>query len=222
METQKLSIDRLGRFDSEPSRPDLERFFFLDDEDRRLIDKRRGDHNRLGFALQLTTVRYVGAFLPDPLEVPWSVVEYLAGQLGLADSSVVKRYTDRAKTAYEHAWEIQAAHGWRDFFRDEQVRARFGEFLEHRAWTHTESRYALFAQAVAWLRRHQVLLFSGRELMRRVVAAIEQARERTNRLVAEAAQSADDQMPGRLRSLLAVPVGPYPPDFRETPVLVSS
>lgn len=201
------SVDRLGHFDTEPSRPELERFFFLDDEDRRLIDKRRGDHNRLGFTLQLTTVRYVGAFLSDPLAVPWSVIDYLSEQLGIDDPSCIKRYTERSKTAYEHAWEIQASQGWRDFFKDEQVQHDFGEFLEGRAWTHTEGRYKLFAQAVAWLRRHQVLLFSGKELMRRVVAAIEQAKARTHRIVAEAAASADAEMPHRLTSLLAVPVG---------------
>jgi hypothetical protein len=41
-----------GTFQQEPTRPELERFFFLDDEDRSLIGKRRGDHSRLGFALQ--------------------------------------------------------------------------------------------------------------------------------------------------------------------------
>lgn len=34
-----------GSFADEPTRPELERFFFLDDEDRKLIAKRRGDHN---------------------------------------------------------------------------------------------------------------------------------------------------------------------------------
>ena len=72
-----------GRFVGTPSRAELERFFFLDDEDRKLIAKRRGDHSRLGFALQMCTVRYIGRFLPDdPLDVPWAVVEYL-GERGL-------------------------------------------------------------------------------------------------------------------------------------------
>jgi hypothetical protein len=40
-----------GQFNGTPTRRELERFFFLDDADRRLMAKRRGDHNRLGFAL---------------------------------------------------------------------------------------------------------------------------------------------------------------------------
>jgi len=61
--------------------------------DKDLLGDRRGDHNRLGLMLKATTVRYVGRFLEDPLDVPWPVVEYLAGQLGIADTSCVKRAT---------------------------------------------------------------------------------------------------------------------------------
>ncbi|WSA96257.1 DUF4158 domain-containing protein [Streptomyces sp. NBC_01795] len=69
---------RSDRFADEPTRPELERVFFLDDEARKLIAKRRGDHSRLGFTLQMCTVRYIGLFLEDPLAVPWPVVEHLA------------------------------------------------------------------------------------------------------------------------------------------------
>ena len=40
-----------GRFNGAPSQAELEKVFFLDDADRVLVGRRRGDHNRLGFAL---------------------------------------------------------------------------------------------------------------------------------------------------------------------------
>lgn len=82
-----------GRFGAY-SRVELERFFHLDDEDRRLIEARRRDYIRLGFALQVVTVRHLGMFLPDPLEVPPELVGYLAEQLAIEDPTCVKRYTD--------------------------------------------------------------------------------------------------------------------------------
>ncbi|WP_093263853.1 DUF4158 domain-containing protein [Saccharopolyspora shandongensis] len=37
------------------SRAELERFSFLDDVDRGLVETKRRDHNKLGFSLQLVT-----------------------------------------------------------------------------------------------------------------------------------------------------------------------
>ncbi|KJS52834.1 hypothetical protein VM98_28945 [Streptomyces rubellomurinus subsp. indigoferus] len=144
----QIKAEAYGRFVEEPTRPELERFFYLDDVDRDLIALRRASHQQLGFAVQMCTVRYVGRFLvADPLDVPWSVVEHLAVQLGIEDPSVVKRYAERRQTAYDHAWEIRDAYGYHQF-EDHEWGRKFRTLLHGRAWTHAEGPVALFNQAV--------------------------------------------------------------------------
>src|ERR1022692_3182588 len=108
-------VGAYGRFTGELSAAEVERFFYLDDADRNLIARRRSDHHRLGFAVQLGTVRAVGRFLEDPLDVPWPAVEFLAGQLEIGNASCVKKYVQRPQTPYEHAWEIRDRYGYRSF-----------------------------------------------------------------------------------------------------------
>jgi TnpA family transposase len=94
---------RYGCYHGPPTRAELEKIFFLDDEDMALIGRRRGEHMRLGFALQMVTVRYLGCFLTDPLAVPNEVLDVVATQLGITDPSCVKRYVEREKTRLDHA-----------------------------------------------------------------------------------------------------------------------
>lgn len=81
-----------GRYVGDPSADELTRYFYLDDADHEVIGVKRGDHNRLGFALQLTTVRFLGTFLEDPADVPSSVLQTLVRQLRVTNLDQLPRY----------------------------------------------------------------------------------------------------------------------------------
>lgn len=190
-----------GRFVGAPSRAELEQFFFLDDADQRLIAKRRGDRNRVGFALQLGTVRFLGMFLADPTDVPAEVVAYVAEQVGAADASCLDGYMGRRATRFEHMAEIVAEHGYRDFAAAEKDIVRW---LDDRAWTSGEGPTALFAGAVSWLRERLVLL-PGLTTLRRLVGRVRD--EGMQRLWDVLAALVTRQQARRLERLLVVADG---------------
>ena len=189
-----------GRFGS-LSRLELERFFHLDDEDRKLIATRRRDYNRLGFAVQVVTVRYLGMFLADPLGVPPELVEYLAEQLGVGDPSCLGRYVEREKTKLEHAWEIQQAFGLRPF---SEVEAELTVWIADQAWMTGDGPKAILTGAVAWLRERQALL-PGITTLEKLVAAGREAAEQ--RLWTQLAGQLSSARAGALLSMLEVPDG---------------
>ena len=164
-----------GRFVGVPSVEELERCFFLDDADLALVARRRGDHNRLGFAVQLATVRFLGTFLTDPTDVPTEVVDYVAGQLMVTDPSCVKQYLARRSTRFEHAAEITAVYGYREF---SEVDSDLVAWVNDRAWTTGDGPVALVAGAVRWLRERRVLLPGPTRLERLVARSREVSAQR--------------------------------------------
>ncbi len=75
-------LARYGRYAGDPNEEQLARHFHLDTADRELVGRMRGAHNRLGFAVQLGTARFLGAFLDDPTQTPAAVITAMTRQLG--------------------------------------------------------------------------------------------------------------------------------------------
>ena len=153
-----------------PSNIQLDRYFHLDDADRRLANARRGDHNRLGFSVQLATVRFLGTFLANPIEVPPNVVDYLAQQLDISDVNSLPLYVERSPTHREHAGLIQRHYGYQDFSVQPE-HWRFIRWLYARAWVGTEGPSVLFDIATAQLLEQKILL-PGVSVLERLVATV--------------------------------------------------
>jgi len=160
-----------GCYAGPPSTAELDRCFLLDDQARGLIESKRLPHTRLGYALQLTTLLFIGRFLADPTDVPTEVVDYLAEQLDIADPSCVKDYRVREMTRLEHATQIRDAYGFVEFSTVVEELARW---VDDRAWTTGDGPKALFDGAVIWLREHRVLL-PGVSTLARLVARVRDA-----------------------------------------------
>jgi hypothetical protein len=61
----------------------LRKYFTLTRPDVEQVNQCRGPANRLGFAVQLCTLRWHGYFLADTRAVPPSVVEMIGSQFGV-------------------------------------------------------------------------------------------------------------------------------------------
>jgi len=139
-------VARYGRFAAMPSAGELELFFRLDGRARELAAAKRRPAARLGWAVRWGTVRMLGTFLTDdPTAVPDPVVAFVAERLGI-DPACFAGYTSRAQTAYEHAWEIRDALGYREFAAAE---GELRGFVAARVWASLEGLRSLFDRAAA-------------------------------------------------------------------------
>src|SRR5262245_48038254 len=104
-----------GRFSEKPNGAQLARYFHLDENDLYFIFNRRGKQNQLGFALQLTSVRFLGTFISDFLSIPNNAQLFVAHQLSIRDISILEHYSKRKETRREHMILIKKQYGYHDF-----------------------------------------------------------------------------------------------------------
>jgi TnpA family transposase len=190
---------RYGRYACEPSPAQLGRYFQLDDADRGFIARCRGDHNRLGFAAQLGTVRFLGTFLADLTEVPPGAVAHLGRQLGIAGATGLRRYAAGEKR-WDHAAEIRRRYGYRDF-HEGSAAAALARWLANRAWVSAERPGVLFDLATARLVERKVLL-PGVTVLARLVAQVRD--QAASRLWRNLTRSLKPRQVAHLETLLVV------------------
>lgn len=161
--------EEYGQYVGAPSAQELSRYFHLDDTDHKLIAARRSAHNRLGFALQLCTLRYLGTFIPDLLHVPSTVITTLAEQLGLPSTVNLASYS-QGEQRWAHADEIRRDYGFTDI-TERRIAFSFSRWLYALCWTGTDRPSVLFERARYWLLSHKVIL-PGCSTLERFIAKL--------------------------------------------------
>lgn len=191
-----------GCYIAEPTSIELARYFHLDDDDHKIISDKRGDHNQLGFALQLTTVRYLGSFLDITSQAPASVLKYLSRQLCLPDTSCLIEYNDQ-RQRLRHINEISLKYGYSEI-NAPLAGFRLTRWLYTQCWTGTERSALLFERATTWLLANKVLL-PGASTLERFISKLRQRVEQ--RLWKHLIHSISPEQQLKLETLMSIPDG---------------
>lgn len=214
--TQRLTF---GRYAEPPSSEELERYFYLSDDDRQTVAALRGHANRLGYAVQLTSVRYLGTFPDDFTAVPEEVIQTLRRQLGVPFGAWLSGYAT-SRQRQRHAADIVIRYGYRAF-NDPIVGFRMSRWLYAMCWTGTDRPGELFNRATTWLLTHKVLL-PGITVLERYIAQLRsRVEERLWRVLTQHLTPAQQQ---RLDDMLNVAAGERRSamdQLRSGPVMIS-
>ena len=159
-----MQKENYGNFPKTLTPEILHKYFHLDDFDKSLIDTCRRSHNKLGYALQLTNIRFLGIFLANPIDVPEVIINYLANQLDIKDTKNLSNYLTRNNTIYDHVNDIKNKFGYSDL--TDQWHFKLSRWLYAQCWYGIERPSILFDRTVDWLLDKKILLPSITTLVR--------------------------------------------------------
>lgn len=170
---------RLSSWPPEVARSDLVAHFTLSVEDRRWVRSHRGAAERIGLAVQLCGLGYLGFVPADLAGTPREVVAFVAKQVGVAAGSFARyaREVD-GRSRRRHVSAVVEQAGWRLCGPGEWK--ALGDSLTARALEH-DTPSVLFRQALAQLRTDGVVRPGLDRVMRAVSTARVTAHEELRR-----------------------------------------
>jgi TnpA family transposase len=141
-----------AHFDLDPR--EIARYWTLSESDLLRIDRRRRDHNRFGFAVQLCLLRFPGWPPKRRDRVPLPLLRYVGEQLRIQTANL-EEYLRRQPTRSEHLQEMIDLYGFRSY--NQQIAAEMTAWMQECApqW-HTPA--GLLLALLEELRRRRVIL----------------------------------------------------------------
>ena len=175
----------------------LGKYFTLTEADREQVGSCRGAINKVGFAVQLCTLRWRGYFLANTRDLPAPVLDTICSQVGLLPMGI-DDYPQNEKTRFEHLERI------RQFLKFMQCGPEREHLLKHlsevaQALPRSTS---LRTAAHRWLLEHRIVR-PGRTTLRDILATAREAA--LQRAYATLSQSLSATQAEQIAALLATP-----------------
>ena len=164
--------ERFNSFPADLSTNDLIVFFTLSELDLRQIPTKTAAANRLGFALRLLLLRFLGFQLTELSNLPTAVVEYVAGQISVLPEDL-DAYGERDATQTAHRQAVENYLGFKHPTPDDFE--RLDQWLLERALEH--DRPMVLWQLVCERFLAEKLVRPGLSQIERMVAAARNAAE---------------------------------------------
>ncbi|UAC46997.1 Tn3 family transposase [Bacillus aquiflavi] len=129
-------------------------YYTFSKRDLEIINKRRREENRLGFAVQLAVLRYPGWPYTHIKNIPGSVIHYISKQIGATPSSL-SLYPQRENTLWDHLKEIRSEYDFLTFTLKE-YRMTFKHL--HQLALENGDAIHLLHECIDFLRKNKIIL----------------------------------------------------------------
>ncbi|MFC4387789.1 Tn3 family transposase [Gracilibacillus marinus] len=170
-------------------------YFTFSKRDLEIVNKRRRDENRLGFAVQLAVLRYPGWPYTHIKSIPDSVLQYISKQIGASPSSL-SLYPQRENTLWDHLKELRSEYDFVTFTLRE-YRIAF-KHLHQLAFENGDAIHLLH-ECIDFLRKNKIILPAITTLERMVWEARAMAEKKLFNTVS---QSLTKEQKGKLEEII--------------------
>lgn len=156
-------------------------YYTLSNYDIEIINKRRRPENKIGFAIQLSVLRYPGWSYTHIENIPSAVIEYISKQINVS-TEAFKGYPKRENTLWEHLNEIRDEYKFISFTADEYKLTL--EYVSRLALENENTIY-LITECLDFLRKNRIILPAITTLERLIWESKEYAEKKIVSTIAE-------------------------------------
>lgn len=181
-------------------------YFTFSKRDLEIVNKRRREENRLGFAVQLAVLRYPGWPYTHIKSIPESVIHYISKQIGATPSSI-SLYPQRENTLWDHLKELRSEYDFVTFTLRE-YRIAF-KHLHQLAFENGDAIHLLH-ECIDFLRKNKIILPAITTLERMAWEARAMAEKKLFNTVS---QSLTNEQKGKLEEIIT---SQHPPESNKT------